>query len=101
MIDGAAGPDWLLALAGLALGAAVAGVYLGALWWTVRRLPGARHAGLLLLGSGVIRVGVVVGTLLFVLSWGWSALIAALLSFTAVRWVVAHRVGPAPGDRGR
>lgn len=94
------GMDWPLAAGGAAVGAGLAAVYLAALWWTVRRLPESRHAGLLLLASGVLRVGAVSGVLLLLLFWGWPALVGALLSFTAMRWAVAHRVRRAPGAGG-
>jgi len=76
-----------LAVAGVA-GAVLGGLYFGALWWTVHRLPRARRPGPWLLASAVLRVAALL-PLLFLASGGrWERLVAALVGFMGARTLV-------------
>jgi F1F0 ATPase subunit 2 len=79
---------------GLVLGA----LYLGVLWFTVRRLPRARNPGLWILGSAAGRIGVLFAAWYWVSAGNWQALIACLLGFLLVRSVATRiaRAGMRP-----
>lgn len=80
-------------LAGLALG----GFFFGGLWWTVRRLPGARHPAALALSSFLARTVVTAGGLFVAADGRVGPLAAGLAALLAVRFVLIRRLGPAPG----
>ncbi|MEX2470833.1 MAG: ATP synthase subunit I [Gemmatimonadota bacterium] len=78
---------------GLAGGLAVGFVYFGALWVTVRRIPDARHPGSLLLASYAARLALAAAGFYGILRLGeLPALLAALLGFLAMRYVLMRRV---------
>lgn len=79
---------------GFVLGLAVGGVYFGALWVTVRRIPDAAHPGGLVLGSYLVRLGVAgVGFYGVLRLGGAGALVAALVGFVVMRQLLIRRVG--------
>ncbi len=80
-------------LAGLALG----GFFFGGLWWTVRRLPDARHPATLALTSFLVRTVVTAGGLFVAADGRVGPLAAGLAALLAVRFVLVRRLGPAPG----
>ncbi|QDU39035.1 N-ATPase, AtpR subunit [Maioricimonas rarisocia] len=67
-------------------------VFFGGLWWTLRRLPDARHPALLVAVSFVVRMVIAVGGLYFVMGTHWQRAIAGLLGFLAARWFILRRV---------
>jgi F1F0 ATPase subunit 2 len=70
-------------IAGLVLGATF---FLG-LWWTVRRIPGSSHPGLLVGTSLLIRMATVGALLLLLIRGsGWLAGVAALAGMLLARW---------------
>ncbi len=86
-------------LLGFALGMTVSAMYFGALWLTVRGIPGARHPGTLVLTSYVARLTAVGMGFYGVLRIGGArALVAALLGFLIVRQLLVFRIGR--GTRG-
>lgn len=92
------------ALVGFGMGMLVCGVYLGALWLTVRQMPGTRHPGTLVLTSYLLRL-MAVGTGFYgTLRLGGAAgLVAALLGFILVRQLAVRRIGagiPQPETEG-
>ena len=96
--------DILLIVAALVGGALLGLFCFGGLWWTVRRLPTAKSPALLMLGSLLLRSAITVGGILLV-SWGHvERIIAAMVSFTVVSFVLRKRLGPdavaADTDRG-
>jgi F1F0 ATPase subunit 2 len=66
-------------LAALVFGVILGGGYFGALWWTLRRLPGKQHAGRWLATSFLLRLAVTVGAFYLLLPWGAGALAAGFL----------------------
>jgi F1F0 ATPase subunit 2 len=82
-------------LAGLGAGALLGAAYLGALWWTVRRLPAARRPGLLLMASLAARLTLLLGGLWWVADGRWAVLAAGVAGFVLVRTVLVRRWGPS------
>lgn len=82
---------------GLAAGAALGAVYFLGLWWTLRRLPGARRPGLRLLASFTLRGALVVAAFAALARWGALALVVALGGFLLARLAVTRALGPAAG----
>lgn len=86
--------DALLAIAsGLVLGL----LFYGGLWWTLRKLSELRHPALTLLGSLLLRSGVVLAGFYWVAGGDWRRLLLCLMGFLigrlAVTW--ATRI-PSP-----
>jgi F1F0 ATPase subunit 2 len=78
-------------LAGLLLGA----LFFGGLWWTLRKgLSSPRPAGWML-GSLVLRTGLVLAGFYLVGGDHWERLVAALLGFLIARLVVTRLAAPA------
>jgi F1F0 ATPase subunit 2 len=86
-------------LAALVFGVILGGGYFGALWWTVRRLPGKQHAGRWLAASFLLRLAVTTGAFFLLLPWGAGALAAAMVGFLLARffWLRSKTGGKAPG----
>lgn len=83
---------------GFVLGLAVGGLYFGALWLTLRRVPDADHPGGLVLVSYLMRLGVAgVGFYGVLRLGGAGALVAALVGFVVMRQLVIRRVGGRSG----
>jgi len=72
------------------LGGALAGLWLAALWRSVRGLAGAGRPYLRLAGGAVLRLAVVAAGLYLVVAGGrhWTHVLAALAGFVAVRSLV-------------
>lgn len=78
-------------LAGLVLG----GVFYGGLWWTVRRGLASPRAGLIFVGSFVLRTGIVLAGFYLIGQEDWQRLAPCLLGFVAAR-IGVSRLAPAP-----
>ncbi len=70
--------------------------YFGGLWWTVRRLPSARHPALLTLGSFLVRTGVSLVAFYFASGGHWQRILASLLGFIIVRVFLVRRIRSSP-----
>ncbi|MGA1622853.1 MAG: ATP synthase subunit I [Synechocystis sp.] len=93
MIDWVTLPLTLLLGFGLGLG------YFSFLWVTVQRLPRTRHPILLMVGSGLARLGIAL-IVLYLLAWDyWPRLVAALLGFLLARTLLIARWRPHPLDQ--
>lgn len=91
---------------GVGAGVVLGGLYFGALWLTVRRIPDARRPGLLVAGSYAVRLGVLgVGLVAVVRGGGAPSLMGALLGLLVIRQLMVARVGPdsdrVPGGERR
>ncbi len=88
-------------LAALVFGVILGGGYFGALWWTVRRLPGRQHAGQWLAASFLLRLAVTTGAFFLILPWGAGALAAAMAGFLLARffWLRSKAGGKTSGGR--
>ena len=79
-----------------AVGAALAGLYLGTLWLTVARLTSGAHAPLMLLFvSTVLRVAVLLGAFAVLTGMEWTRLAACLAGFFVVRILTIASLRPA------
>ncbi len=91
MID-AAGGGFTLALAS-AGGMLIGLCYFGALWWTVRRIPSARHPALLVAGTFVLRAGGAAAGIVLVSRGEMVGLLAAVAGFLVARTILIRMVG--------
>jgi len=79
--------------AGLLLG----GLYFGGLWWTVRRMPRARHPLNMYFGSLVVRLAIILSAFYAVVIYsGWPQLAAALVGLVSARLLLIHLFARAP-----
>ncbi len=86
-------------MATLLVGALMGACYFAGLWWTVRRMPSARHPLPLYLGSLVFRSVVVVVTCYAVLiRYGGSSLLFCVAGFIVARVVMIRLLGDAPAS---
>lgn len=84
------GLDWAPALAvGILLGI----FFFAGLWWTVRKFELVKHAGLLFLGSMLLRTTIVISGFYFFLGDNWQHLLAGLLGFFIARIIVTRLTG--------
>ena len=70
--------------------------YFGGLWWTVRRLPSARHPAFLTFGSFLLRTGVSLVGFYFASGGHWQRILASLLGFIIVRVFLVRRMRSSP-----
>ena len=78
-----------------AAGLGLALFYFGGLWLTVRWLPTTRWPVLLTLGSLLGRMGVVMVGFYLIMAGHWERLVACVIGFTLMRFVVVARTRPA------
>ncbi len=83
--------DMVLAFA---VGLGIGSFYFLALWWTVRRLPKARFPACLTLGSYLIRSAVSMAGFYLVMSGCWERLLASLLGFIIMRFILVRWFQP-------
>ncbi len=77
------------AAGGLLLGA----LYFGGLWWTVRRLPTARHPAALIAGSFLLRAAVAAAGIVVIAGGEPIPLLCAVAGFITARTIAIRRVG--------
>ena len=78
----------------LCAGAGLGLLFFGGLWWTVRRLPMARHPAPLALGSLVVRLGGSLAGFYLVMDGHWVRLLACLTGFLLARTLLVRRLQP-------
>lgn len=83
--------------ASLGGGAAVGAVYLGCLWWTVRRLVRGAARPLLIAAGFGLRVGALAFGLYLVSGGEWPRLLAGLAGFIVTREAVLRSLRKGPG----
>ena len=79
-----------IALAGLA-GGVLGLLYFSGLWWTIQLGVSSRHPGLLFVTSFLLRSFIVLCGFYFVAGNHWERMVACLLGFTLVRYIVVQR----------
>jgi F1F0 ATPase subunit 2 len=75
----------ILAVAGVAAGVVAGLVFFGGLWWTSQRLVTSRRPGLLVVGSLLVRMIVVAGTLVLLARIDVVLLVGAVIGLVAAR----------------
>jgi len=80
-------------LAGLA-GATLGATFFGSLLWTTRKGLASDRPAVWFLGSGVLRMGVVLVVLYLVGGGQWQRLVSALGGFSLARFIVMWRTQP-------
>jgi F1F0 ATPase subunit 2 len=80
-----------LALAGVA-GTLLGAVFFGGLWWTVRECIVTQRSTLWLLGSWLLRMGIVLTGFYFIGHEHWQRLLLALLGFVIARLIVRRLI---------
>ena len=82
------------ALAGLA-GGLLGAIFFGGLWWTVRQGVSSSRPALWFLGSGLLRMSIVLAGFYFVSGGQWKRLVACLVGFIIARVVVTWLARPS------
>lgn len=84
-------------LVAVCAGFLLGGLYFGGLWWTVSRMPGARHPLNLYFGSLTVRLAVILAVFYGVLTYfGWPQLAASVVGFVVARVVLIRLIGQIP-----
>lgn len=89
-----------LALAGLT-GGGLGAVFFGGLWWTVRKGVSSPRPALWFLGSGLLRMSIVLAGFYFVSGGQRKRALACLLGFIIARFVVTWLARPSAEDLNR
>jgi len=76
--------------AGLGLGL----FYFGGLWWTVQRLPSAKHPALLNVSSFVLRTAAVMVVFFFISAGDWKRTIGCMTGFLIARFIIIRHLMP-------
>lgn len=88
-------------IAAFAAGTVLGAFYFTALWHTVRQLSSAKSPARLMIGSFLIRMGVVLAGFYLVMGAGhWERLAAAMLGFIMIRKILTYRLGPQNAVQG-
>jgi F1F0 ATPase subunit 2 len=88
--------NWLGILFALSAGAALGLFYFGGLWLTVQRLTDSRRPAVWLLVSFLLRTGLLLVVLYFVMGGQLERLAAAMFGFLISRQVLIGRLKPRP-----
>lgn len=91
--------DILTLAPALVAGALLGAIFFGGLWWTVRKGVASKHPAPWLLGSLIVRTGIVLAGFYFVSGTHWNRLLVCLLGFTIARFFVVRFTGP-PVEHG-
>ena len=88
------------ALAGLA-GGSLGALFFGGLWWTVRKGVSSPRPALWFLGSGLLRMSIVLAGFYLVSGGQWKRAVACLLGFVIARLAVTWMTRPSAEDLSR
>ena len=88
----------MMLIVALLIGISLGMVFLGGLWLTVLCLPTSRHPALLLLGSFVVRMGIVLFGFYLVMGGHWERLIACTAGFIVARLLIVRYVATSNGE---
>jgi len=86
-------------IVGFCVGALAGIFYFGGLWFTLRRLPRARHPIVLALGSLVLRTGIAVTVFVLMVRGGrWQRLLLCVAGFVVARLVLVGVLRRTPPE---
>ena len=80
--------ETLILLLAVVAGALLGGLFFGGLWWTVRRAVSSKSPALWLLGSLLLRTGIILAGFYMLARGHWERLLACLLGFLVARLLV-------------
>ena len=86
--------ETIILAAALAAGVSLGAIFFGGLWWTVRKGVTAKNPALWLLGSSLLRIGIVLAGFYFAARGDWKKLLLCLLGFLIARVVVLRLTRP-------
>lgn len=78
----------------LAAGVLLGAVFFGGLWWTVRKSVSHERPALWFLGSLLLRTSIILAGFHWVSAGHWERLLACLLGFVIVRFILTRLAGP-------
>lgn len=82
--------DILLMILSFVAGIILGVIFFGGLWLTVKKIVTAKIPALWVIGSFIVRVGIVLLGFHFVSSGNWQRLVSCLIGFIAARFIVIH-----------
>jgi F1F0 ATPase subunit 2 len=82
--------ETLLIIAAFVGGIALGIIFFGGLWFTVKKLITAKIPALWMLGSFIVRVGIVLTGFYFISSGNWQRVVICLIGFIAARFIVIY-----------
>ncbi len=82
--------ETLLMIATFVGGIALGIIFFGGLWFTVKKLITAKIPALWMLGSFIVRVGIVLTGFYFISSGNWQRVVICLIGFIAARFIVIY-----------
>ncbi len=85
------------------IGGSVLGIlFFGGLYWSVNQLPKAKHPGLLMTASLMVRMAILLTGLYFLMAGDIKNLLAAVAGVMLVKFAMIAKIGlntPAPTER--
>jgi F1F0 ATPase subunit 2 len=75
-------------------GGVLGAIFFGGLWWTVRKGVSSQQPALWFFGSLLLRMSIALAGFYFVSGGHWDRLLACLLGFVIVRFILTRLTGP-------
>lgn len=69
-------------------GALLGAIFFGGLWWTVNNGVSSKHVAFWFIGSMLLRTSIVLLGFYYILGDSWQRLLAGLLGFVIVRFII-------------
>lgn len=82
--------DRLFMIAAFVAGIALGTLFFGGLWYTVKKIITAKMPALWVMGSFIVRIGLVLTGFYFISAGSWQRLISCLVGFIAARFIVIY-----------
>lgn len=82
--------DRLLIIVAFVAGMALGVLFFGGLWYTVKKIITAKMPALWVMGSFMVRIGIVLTGFYFISSGSWQRLISCLVGFITARFIVIY-----------
>lgn len=82
--------ETLLMLLAFVAGISLGIIFFGGLWFTVKKIITAKIPALWVIGSFVLRIGIVLTGFYFISSGSWQRLVSCLIGFIAARFFVIY-----------
>ncbi|MEA3470028.1 MAG: ATP synthase subunit I [Thermodesulfobacteriota bacterium] len=93
---------WLPLVGGFTAGMGLGLIYFFGLWMTTRGIAQSRNAGLLMISSLALRLGIVLTGFYYLMTWtGWQGMVTALFGFALVRLILTRLLGPVSKENSK